>query len=81
MHQDIAGQLASRYTRQSLFVDYSFVTLTSLGSGDITPNSSPVTSLTWLEAMFGQFYIAVIVAQLVGLRLAQALQQRDPKSE
>jgi voltage-gated potassium channel len=81
MHQDIAGQLASRYTRQSLFVDYSFVTLTSLGSGDITPNSSPATSLTWLEAMFGQFYIAVIVAQLVGLRLAQALQQRDPKSE
>jgi NAD-dependent oxidoreductase involved in siderophore biosynthesis len=31
--------------------------------------------------MFGQFYIAVIVAQLVGLRLAQALQQGDPKSK
>jgi hypothetical protein len=81
IQQDIAGQLTSRYARQSLFADYSFVTLTSLGSGAITPSSAPATSLTWLEAMFGQFYIAVIVAQLVGLRLAQALQQREPKSE
>jgi voltage-gated potassium channel len=81
VRQDIGGQLANRFARQSLFTEYSFVTLTSLGSGDITPNSSPATSLTWLEAMFGQFYIAVIVAQLVGLRLAQAVQQRDPKSE
>jgi voltage-gated potassium channel len=81
VHQAVAGQLASRYGRQSLFADYSFVTLTSLGSGDITPTSWPATSLTWLEAMFGQFYIAVIVAQLVGLRLAQALQQGDPKAK
>ena len=81
VHQNIAGQLTSRYARQSLFADYSFATLTSLGSGDIIPNSSPATTLTWLEAMFGQFYIAVILAQLVGLRLAHGLQQRDPKSE
>jgi voltage-gated potassium channel len=81
VRQDIAEQLASRHARQSLFADYSFVTLTSLGSSDITPTSSPATSLTWLEAMFGQFYIAVIVAQLVGLRLAQALQQGDPKAK
>jgi voltage-gated potassium channel len=81
VRQDIAEQLASRHVRQSLFADYSFVTLTSLGSGNITPTSSPATSLTWLEAMFGQFYIAVIVAQLVGLRLAQALQQGDPKAK
>jgi hypothetical protein len=52
-----------------------------MGSAGITANNSPATSLTWLEAMFGQFYIAVVVAQLVGLRLAQALQQRDRKSE
>jgi hypothetical protein len=81
VHRDIAGQLANRYVRQTVFANYSFVTLTTIGSDGITANTSPVTSLTWLEAMFGQFYIAVIVAQLVGLRLAQALQQRDPKSE
>jgi hypothetical protein len=32
VRRDIAGQLANRYARQSLFADYSFVTLTSLGS-------------------------------------------------
>jgi voltage-gated potassium channel len=79
--QKITAQLANRYGRQALFADYSFITLTSLGSGDIVPSSPPATSLTWLEAMFGQFYIAVIVAQLVGLRLAQTLQQGGPKAE
>jgi Ion channel len=81
VQQDIAGQLASWHSRQSQFAYYSIVTLTSLGSGDTTPISSPATSLTWLESMFGQFYIAVVVAQLVGLRLAQALQQGDPESK
>jgi hypothetical protein len=80
VHQNIAGQLANTYGRQALFADYSFVTLTTMGSGNIVPNNSAATSLTWLEGMFGQFYIAVVVAQLVGLRLAQALQQRDRKS-
>jgi len=32
--------------------------------------------LTTLEAVFGQFYIAVVVAQLVGARLSQALQRK-----
>jgi hypothetical protein len=57
------------------------VTLTTMGYGDITPIRHPATSLTWLEAMFAQFYITVIVAQLVGLRLAQALQQADQQSK
>src|SRR5215475_14740881 len=70
----IAGQLGGWYSRQSLFDDYSLMTLTTMGYGEITPITPPATSLTWIEAMFGQFYIAVIVAQLVGLRLAEALQ-------
>jgi hypothetical protein len=36
---------------------------------------TPVRALaTALEAVFGQFYIAVVVAQLVGLRLAKGQQ-------
>jgi hypothetical protein len=31
-----------------------------------------VASLTWMEAMFGQFYIAIVVAELIGLKLARA---------
>ena len=80
VHQAIAGQLGGWYSRQSLFDYYSLMTLTTIGYGDITPIRPPATSLTWIEAMFGQFYIAVIVAQLVGLRLAEALQPPDPKS-
>jgi hypothetical protein len=78
--QAIAGQLRDWYSRQSLFDYYSLLTLTTIGYGNITPIRPPAISLTWIEAMFGQFYIAVIVAQLVGLRLAEALQSPDPKS-
>jgi hypothetical protein len=49
--------------------------LTSLGSGEVVPVRPPATILATLEAVFGQFYIAVVVAQLVGARLAQALQR------
>jgi hypothetical protein len=51
--------------------------LTSLGSGAVVPVRPPVTMLTTLEAVFGQFYIAVVVAQLVGARLSQAPQRNS----
>ena len=44
----------------------------SLGYSDITPAHAPTYTLAWLEVMFGGFYMAVIVAQLVGMKLAQA---------
>ncbi len=56
---------------------FSLVTLTTMGYGDVTPVRAPATIFATLEAVFGQFYIAVLVAQLVGLRLAQALQPGD----
>ena len=51
------------------------MTLTTIGYDDITPAGSPVYSLLWLESVFGQFYIAVVVAQLIGLKLAQTIKQ------
>ena len=53
----------------------SLSSLTSLGAGVVVPIRPPATILTALEAVFGQFYIAIVVAQLVGARLAQALQR------
>ncbi len=50
---------------------YSFVTLTTLGYGDITPVSSAARSLTWLEALVGQLFLAVLIARHVGLHIAQ----------
>ena len=66
------------HARMAVFNYFSVVTLTTMGYGDITPARPPATNLAMLEAVFGQFYIAVVVAQLVGLRLAQALAPKDP---
>jgi voltage-gated potassium channel len=44
---------------------YSFVTLTTVGYGDITPATSPARALTILEAVTGVFYVAIFIAQLV----------------
>jgi len=51
----------------SQFTYFSFVTLTSLGYGDITPSSRVAQSWVVAEAIFGQFYIAVVLARLVSL--------------
>jgi Ion channel len=69
----IAGQLNEWHSRRALFDYFSFTTLTSLGYGDITPTRAPAYTLAWLEVMFGGFYMAVIVAQLVGMKLTQAV--------
>ncbi|OUS25561.1 hypothetical protein A9Q98_12145 [Thalassotalea sp. 42_200_T64] len=51
------------------FIYFSFVTLTTLGYGDISP-AMPITRfLVYFEAMVGQFYIAILVASLVGSRM------------
>ena len=47
------------------WIYFSFVTLTTLGYGDITPVSATARSLAYLQAIAGQFYIAVLVAGLV----------------
>jgi hypothetical protein len=72
----ITVQLEDWQLKRSLFDYLSFTTLTSLGYGDITPVGQPAFSLTWLEVLFGQFYMAVVVAQLVGMKLAQAISHR-----
>ena len=50
---------------------YSFVTMTTLGYGDIVPVSSAARMLAAIEAVTGQLYLAVLVARLVGLHISQ----------
>ena len=78
---EIAWQVQERHLRHALFNFFSFATLTSLGYNDITPVTPFANTLTWLEVMFGQFYMAVVVAQLVGMRLAQAITPGGPESK
>ena len=48
------------------FLYYSFVTLCTLGFGDIVPLSRPARAMTIVEAVTGQLYIAVLIARLMG---------------
>jgi len=50
---------------------FSFVTMTTLGYGDILPVSATARGLAYMQAVVGQFYIAVLVAGLVGAYVAK----------
>jgi len=51
---------------------FSFVTLATLGYGDVTPASALAGTLAWMEAITGQLYLAVTVARLVALSMAES---------
>ncbi len=49
------------------FLGFSFITLTTLGYGNVSPASEQGDALAGLEAVIGQFYVAVVIARLVAL--------------
>ena len=51
-----------------LLAYFSFMTLATVGYGDMTPGSDAARALAVLEAILGQFYIAVLIAELVSKR-------------
>jgi hypothetical protein len=53
-------------------VSYSFITLTTVGYGEINPATPGAQGLSTVEAILGQFYMAVFVARLIGLRISQS---------
>ncbi len=58
---------------------FSFVTMTTLGYGDISPISATARSLAYMQAVFGQLYVAILVAGLVGAYISsrQSNKQND----
>jgi hypothetical protein len=52
------------------FQYFSLVTLTTLGYGDILPQTAPAAAFCQTEAVIGQFFMAVLVARLVGIQVA-----------
>jgi Ion channel len=56
----------------SRFIYFSFVTLSTVGYGDIIPLTGPARGLATLEGIVGQFYLAVLVARFVGLHLVHS---------
>jgi voltage-gated potassium channel len=56
---------------------FSFVTLTTLGYGDIHPVGAIAKALTYSEAIVGELYIAVLIGALVGNYISERDRKRD----
>ena len=66
-----AGTAAAGDYQFNDFLYFSFVSLTSLGYGDYAPVGPAARSLAMFEGVFGQLYIAILIARLVGLHTSQ----------
>ncbi len=67
----LAADAYSMVVLRQHFQYFSFVTLTTLGYGDIVPRTPGASALCVSEAIMGQFFMAVLVARLVGIQVAQ----------
>ena len=61
--------------RHEELIYYSFVTLTTVGYGDVLAKTNPARAVAAAEAVTGSLYIAVFIARLVGLHMVH--QRRD----
>ncbi len=52
---------------------FSYVTLATLGYGDIIPATRVTEMLAVMEAMFAQIYMAVFISRLIGIRIANQM--------
>jgi hypothetical protein len=80
----LGGDLAAARTDpgrvHAVLIYFSVTTLTTVGYGDVTPATGLTRGLSNVEAILGQFYIAVVIADLIGKRVAQALADRAADS-
>jgi hypothetical protein len=65
----------------STAIYFSFVTLATLGYGDVVPKTEVARGVAVLEAVGGQLYIAVMIARLVGAQLQTPGQHRESGRE
>ena len=59
------------------FAYYSYVTLTTLGYGDITPVSYRAQTLSWMEAVVGVTFMATAIALLVSQMVVGRRDERE----
>ena len=55
---------------------FSFVTLATVGYGDIVPHTPTARTMALLEAILGQFYLVALVGRLVGLHIVHGNEPR-----
>lgn len=61
------GEDLPLYQREAKLTYFSFVTMTTLGYGDISPGSAAAQGYSVLEALTGELYMAVVIARMVGI--------------
>jgi hypothetical protein len=57
------------------FIYYSFITLVTLGYGDIIPVASYARGSAVIEGIIGVMYLAIIISRLVGLYIANSTEK------
>jgi len=70
------GDINTKLTTNEL-IYYSYSTLATLGYGDITSVTPVGRILSVLEAVFGQLYIAFLVARLISIYTTNALRKKN----
>jgi voltage-gated potassium channel len=64
-HVDLGSGYPNSTGVFSELVYYSMVTMSTLGYGDITPIGGFARTMSWMQSVAGQFYVAVVIAWLV----------------
>lgn len=78
---NLGAQLADLTTQRFALTYLSFLTLTTVGYGDIVPATAVARSVTVVQAITGQFFLAVLVAELIGRRVSEAIANRQQPKE
>jgi amino acid transporter len=68
---------ASEQKAFPILIYFSLTTLATIGYGDITPVSLQARYAAVAEGIMGQFYMAILVARLVGMQMSQVASRQE----
>ncbi len=68
---------SNHHIRCSVLLYFSFITLTTVGFGDVSPIAPIARTVVWLEAVFGQFLVTILLARMVSLYLDYSKDQKS----
>src|SRR5262245_26783459 len=74
----VSGEALPAHISITHAIYFSFVTLATLGYGDVLPKSELARGVAVLEALVGQLYLAVMIARLVSLYVMSAERSTSP---
>jgi len=67
------GMVTGEANRNLDILYFSFITLSTVGYGDITPVTGPARMLAVTEAIAGTFYVAILISRLVAMHTSRRM--------